>query len=240
MATYTNSKLATYTNLTNNKSNGRKYELTRITPHVVVGQWTAKKIADYFANTQRECSCNYGIGKDGEISLSVEEKNRAWTTSSSDNDNRAITFEIASDTTDPYAITDKAYNAMIDLMVDICKRYGKKRLLWLGSKEATLAYTVKSDELVLTAHRWFAAKACPGDFLYSQYAKIAETVTNRLTTSTTSTVTTKTLTKEQKWAVDNGLFAGYGNGEYGWDDPLTRGQAAILFYRYFEKLDKVG
>ena len=228
---YTNSELVSYTNLTNNKSNGRKYKLTRLTPHVFVGQVTVKRGVDYFM-TSDQSSCNYVIDKDGKIGLSVEEKNRAWTSSSSDNDNRAITFEIASNTKHPYEITDAAYSAMIDLMVDICKRYGKKRLLWLGSKEATIAYAVKDDELVLTAHRWFAPKACPGDYLYNRYGEIAETVTKRLSGSV------KPLTTEQAWAVEKGLFTGYGNGEYGWDDNLTRGQAAILFKRFYDLMQK--
>lgn len=232
---YTNSPLVIYTNLTKNKSNGRKYPLTRITPHVVVGQWTAKKIADYFATTKRQSSCNYGIGKDGDISLSVEEKDRAWTSSSSDNDNRAITFEIASDTTDPYAITDAAWNSLIELCVDICKRYNKKRLVWIPDKTQNLAYKVKDDELLLTAHRFFAAKACPGDYLFNRFGELADIVTKKLQPEPVVN-----LTPEQKWAVEMGLFAGYGNGEYGWSDPLTRGQAAILFKRFYDLNRKEG
>jgi hypothetical protein len=34
--------------------------------------------------------------------------------------------------------------------------------------------------MVLSAHRWFAAKACPGDFLYTREGLLATTVTERL------------------------------------------------------------
>ena len=41
----------------------------------------------------------------------------------------------------------------------------------------------------------------------------------------------KELTKEQKWMIDNGYIKGYEDGNYGWNDTLTRGQLAIILYR---------
>jgi len=110
----------------------------------------------------------------------VEEKNRSWCSSSSDNDNRAITIECASDTTHPYAINSKVYNKLIDLCVDICRRNGKNTLLWLGDKNKSLSYTPKANEMLITVHRWFANKACPGDYIYSRLGTIAAEVTKRL------------------------------------------------------------
>lgn len=175
-----NSPLSTYTNLSPNCSKPRKKATTRFTPHCVVGQWTAKQICDYFTNPSLDASCNYGIGKDGSIGTSVDEDNRAWTSSSSDNDNQAITFEIASDTTHPYAMTDKAIEALKNLMVDYCQRHGKTKVLWFGDKEKTLSYTPEDNEMVITVHRWFAQKACPGDYLYNLLGDIAAEVTKRL------------------------------------------------------------
>lgn len=177
---YTNSKLVDYIKLSPKYTSGRKYALSRITPHCVVGQWTCENIAREFYATGRSASCNYGIGYDGRVALIVEEKNRAWTSNSPDNDGRAITIEVASDTAHPYAVKQAAYNKLVDLCEDICRRYGKKKLLWLGSKEKTLKYSPKSDEMVLSAHRWFAAKACPGDMLYNKFGDIASEVTKRL------------------------------------------------------------
>lgn len=177
---YTNSPLTNYKKLSPKYTAGRKYALTRITPHCVVGQWTCENIAREFYATGRSASCNYGIGYDGRVALIVEEKNRAWTSNSSDNDNRAITIEVASDAYHPYAVKQAAWDKLVELCVDVCKRYGKKKLLWLGSKKKTLAYKPKSDEMVLSAHRWFAAKACPGDFLYTREWLLATTVTERL------------------------------------------------------------
>ena len=42
--------------------------------------------------------------------------------------------------------------------MDICKRNGKNKLLWLSDRDKTLAYEPKSGEMVLTVHRWFANK----------------------------------------------------------------------------------
>ena len=84
------------------------------------------------------------------------------------NDHRAITIETASDLKTPFAVTDAAYNALIDLCTDICKRHGKKKLLWFGDAKKTLSYTPKADEMVMTVHCWFANKSCPGDYLYAR------------------------------------------------------------------------
>ena len=171
-----NSNLVSYTKLSPNYTAGR-VNFTRITPHCVVGQLTVETIGSIFAPRSRKASSNYGIGKDGRVGQYVDEKNRSWCTSSAANDTRAITIECACDLTSPYTMHDKVYNTLINLCVDICKRHGKNKLLWLGSKSASLNYTPKSDEMILTAHRWFSNTACPGDWLYRHEAELAEKVT---------------------------------------------------------------
>ncbi len=89
----------------------------------------------------------------------VEEKNRSWCSSSNANDQRAIAIECASDATHPYAFNNTVYAKLIELCVDICKRYGKTKLLWFGNKTKTLNYEPASNEMVLTVHRWFANKS---------------------------------------------------------------------------------
>lgn len=177
---YTNSSLISYTNLSPNHSGQRTHSIDRITPHCVVGQLTAESICGCFTSTAVQASCNYGIGKDGKIALCVEEKNRSWCSSSNANDQRAVTIECASDKTHPYAMNDAVYQSLIRLCVDICKRNGKKKLLWLGDKNKTLNYSPKSDEMVLTVHRWFANKSCPGDWLYGRLGDLAAKVTAQL------------------------------------------------------------
>ena len=169
---YTNSPLVTYKNITKNKTRNRNHAIDTITIHCIVGQWTAKQGCDYFVNTDRQCSANYVVGKDGSIGLSVDEKDRSWCTSSASNDNRAVTIEVASDTSHPYAVTDKAYNALIQLVADICKRNGIKKLMWKADK-SLIGQVSKQN---MTVHRWFANKSCPGEYLYTRHGDIAAKV----------------------------------------------------------------
>ena len=180
LAEYTNSPLVVYTKLSPNHSGQRTHSIDRITPHCVVGQATAERICDCFISPDRQASCNYGIGTDGRVSLCVEEKNRSWCSSSRENDQRAITIECASDTSAPYAMNSKVYESLVKLCTDICQRSGKKKLLWLADKTKTLNYAPKADEMVLTVHRWFANKSCPGDWLYSRLSDLAAKVTAAL------------------------------------------------------------
>ncbi len=182
-----NSSLTTYTNISPNKTSPRTQGVDRITPHCVVGQLSAESICGCFTSPSRHVSCNYGIGTDGRISLCVEEKDRSWCSSSGANDHRAITIECASDKTAPNAMNGNVYESLIKLCVDICKRYGKSKLIWFGDKDKTLNYSPKSDEMIITVHRWFANKSCPGDWLYNRLGNLAVEVTKRLTGGSTDT-----------------------------------------------------
>lgn len=173
---YTNSSMVSYTGLSPNHSGQRTHSIDRITPHCVVGQLSAESICGCFTSPSRQASCNYGIGTDGKVSLCVEEKNRSWCSSSNANDQRAVTIECASDKTEPYAMNSRVYDSLIKLCTDICRRNGKKKLLWFGDRNKTLNYTPKSDEMVLTVHRWFANKSCPGDWLYARLGDLAAKV----------------------------------------------------------------
>lgn len=172
-----NSNLATYTRITKNKTSPRNHAIDTITIHCIVGQWTAKQGCDYFATTDRQYSANYVVGKDGSIGLSVDEKDRSWCSSNGTNDNRAITIEVASDTTHPYAVTAKAYAALLDLVTDICKRNGIKKLVWSTNKNDRVNHRNGCN---MTVHRDFANKACPGEYLYSRHGEIAAEVNRRL------------------------------------------------------------
>lgn len=119
----------------------------------------------------------------------VEEKNRSWCSSSNANDQRAVTIECASDTKHPYTMNDTVYKTLIKLCIDICKRNGKTKLIWFGDKTKTLNYSPKSDEMILTVHRWFANKSCPGDWLYARLGDVAAKVTAELSGTSTSTGT---------------------------------------------------
>lgn len=177
MLNVSNSSLATYTRISKNKNSPRNHAIDTITIHCIVGQWTAKQGCDYFATTDRQCSANYVVGKDGSIGLSVDEKDRSWCSSSGANDHRAITIEVASDTTHPYKVTDAAFAALLDLVEDICRRNGIKKLVWSTNKNDRVNHLNGCN---MTVHRDYANKACPGDYLYNRHAEIAATVNQRL------------------------------------------------------------
>lgn len=173
---YTNSSLATVKVLSPNHSGERSHKIDTITIHCVVGQCTAKRIGEIFQSKSKKASSNYGVGYDGSIGLYVEERNRSWCSSSASNDHRAITIEVASDTSEPYAITDEAYKSLIKLLTDICKRNGIKELKWKGDK----SLVGQVDKQNMTVHRWFANKSCPGTYLYERHSQIAKEVNENL------------------------------------------------------------
>ena len=181
-----NSSLVNKTNLSPNNSGARTHSIDRITPHCFVGQVSVDAGLNAFTSTSRQASCNYVIATDGKVGLCVDEANRSWCSSSNANDQRAVTIECASDTTAPYAFNNTVYNKLIDLCADICKRNGKNTLLWIENKDTALAYSPKSNEMLLTVHRWFANKACPGDWMYSRMGDLASKVTAKLGGTTTA------------------------------------------------------
>ena len=258
-----NSSLVAYTKISPNRTSPRNNVIDRISIHCVVGQCSIETLGSIFAPSSRQASSNYGVGYDGRIGMYVEEKDRSWCTSSAANDNRAVTIEVASDTYEPYKVTDAAYSGLLDLVTDICRRNGKSKLVWFGDKDKTLAYSPKSNEMVLTVHRWFAKKSCPGNYLYNLHPSIVSEVNRRLKgiymkdDEDMTLDTFKKLMNEYRaelrdndcgdwskaardWATSTGLFAGSGNlpdgtPNYMWADMLTREQAAQLFYNFAQK-----
>ena len=171
-----NSPLVNFTRISPNRTSPRNHVIDTVTIHCVVGQLTVESLGAGFATTERRASSNYGIGKDGRIGMYVEEKDRSWCSSSRDNDNRAITIEVASDSKYPYAVNDAVYKSLINLLVDICKRNDIKKLLWKNDK-SLIGQVSKQN---MTVHRWFANTECPGEYLYSRYGQIADDVNARL------------------------------------------------------------
>jgi hypothetical protein len=175
-----NSALVSHTNISPNRNSPRNHAIDTITIHCVVGQCSVETLGNIFKPTSRQASSNYGVGTDGRIGMYAEERDRSWCSSSAANDNRAVTIEVASDTYAPYAVNDKAYAALIDLVTDICKRNGIARLLWRGDS-SLIGQTGKQN---MTVHRWFANKSCPGDYLYERHGQIADEVNRRLGSGT--------------------------------------------------------
>ena len=177
-----NSSLVSHTNISPNRNSPRNHTIDTITIHCVVGQCSVETLGAIFAPASRQASSNYGVGVDGRIGMYVEEKDRSWCTSSSANDNRAVTIEVASDTAHPYAVNANAYAALLDLVTDICKRNGIKRLVWSTDKNSRMNH---SNGCNMTVHRDYANKSCPGDWLYERHGAIADEVNRRLGTAST-------------------------------------------------------
>lgn len=174
---YTNSPLVDYTRISPNRTPNRTHAIDTITIHCVVGQCSVETLGAIFAPSTRQASSNYGIGYDGRIGMYVEEKDRSWCSSSASNDHRAITIEVASDTYHPYAVNDKAYAALLNLVTDICRRNGIKKLVWSTNKNERMNHLNGCN---MTVHRDYANKSCPGDYLYNRHGKIAAEVNKRL------------------------------------------------------------
>ena len=171
-----NSSLVCYTKISPNSTNPRNNTIKKITIHHMAGNLSIEECGNLFANPSRQASSNYGIGTDGRVGLYVQEKNRAWTSGSPDNDNQAITIEVANDGGAPdWHISDKALASLINLCVDICKRNGIAKLNYTGDATGNL-----------TMHCFFQATACPGPYLKSKFTYIANEVNKKLTASTIS------------------------------------------------------
>ena len=260
-----NSPLVNYTKLSPNHSGTRTQPITRITPHCVVGQLSVERLGDLFQRASMQASCNYGIGSDGRVALIVDESNRSWCSSSNANDQRAVTIECASDAAAPYAFNDTVYNKLVDLCVDICRRNGKTKLLWIADKNKALNYTPASTEMLLTVHRWFANKSCPGDWMYARMGRLATDVTNKLKEGAEELPNISELTDAQcaelwnrlmaplrdndannysavarEWATSNGIIMGSGGTtpNYEWQAPMTREQFVTMLYRFAQFIGK--
>lgn len=178
-----NSPLVNYTQLSPNHYNGRGgYKITKITPHHMAGALTVETCGNVFSSPARQASSNYGIGSDGRIGLYVDEANAAWTSSSYSNDCQAVTIEVANSAVgEPWPISDAAWNSLVNLCVDICKRNGIKGLTWTGDSSGSL-----------TCHYMFAPTGCPGTTLQRRMPELANAVNSRLNGTSTSNTTTTT------------------------------------------------
>lgn len=172
-----NSILVSYARISPNRTIGRTHAIDTITIHCVVGQCTVESLGRHFASPSLRASSNYGIGYDGRVGLYVEEKDTSWCSSNTENDSRAVTIEVASDTTPPYAVTDKALESLIELVANICKRNKIKKLVWSTNKSDRVNH---KNGCNMTVHRDYANKSCPGDYLYNRHGYIAEQVNKKL------------------------------------------------------------
>lgn len=169
-----NSSLVEYVKLSPNCNKPRNKPITKITIHHMAGFMSVEECGAMFAQSSRQASSNYAIDSTGKVGMYVEEKDRSWCSSSPENDNQAITIEVANSTGAPdWKISDKAMEKLIELCTDICKRNNIEKLNFTGNKNGNL-----------TMHKYFAATACTGPYLESKFPYIAEEVNKRLNSTT--------------------------------------------------------
>lgn len=189
----TKSTLATVGRLSPNCTKPRNSKICRLTPHCVAGNLTIEATLNLprFINPDpvNGASCNYAIGSDGRIGLGVEETNRSWCSSSSTNDNQAITFEIANNGAGPdWSMSEEAINKFLDASVEIAKAYGFKQIIYkdkpsniqTSQVEPWIKTWAPANAMIITLHSWYANKACPGPYLIRQLPWLAKEMTRRL------------------------------------------------------------
>jgi len=170
-----NSPLISYTRISPFRNSPRNHCIDTISIHCMAGNLTVEEFGNWVQTAN--ASSNYGVDSDGRIGLFVDENDRSWCTSSQPNDHRAITIEVANNGGEPdWPVSDEAYESLITLLTDICKRNGIAQLLWKGDK----SLIGQINEQNMTVHRWFANKACPGDYLYDRHGEIARRVNENL------------------------------------------------------------
>ena len=166
-----NSPLASYVHLSPNASFPREDAIRKVTIHHMAGDLTLEDLGDSFGQRDRRASSNYAIDSQGRVALYVEEGNRAWTSSSPENDGQAVTIEVANDELGgDWHVSERAFEALIDLCVDVCRRNGIEELRYTGDEGGTL-----------TLHSMFSDETeCPGPYLTGRMEEVAQAVNSRL------------------------------------------------------------
>lgn len=148
-------------------SMGRGSKIDTITIHCMAVDQSIEACLAYLSMRSAKASANYVIGSDGRVGLCVDESRRSQASDNWQNDDRAITIEVANDTGYPeFHVSDKAMEKLIALCIDICQRNGIERLNFTGDTTGNM-----------TMHKWFKpGKTCPGEYLESKFPYIAERV----------------------------------------------------------------
>ena len=194
-----NSKLATYVwPGSQANSNPRDHVIDTITIHHMAGNGTCEGCCQVLIS--RGGSVNYMIETSGRTGVMIDENKRAWTSSNRPNDMRAVTIEVANTqegvNKGTWEVSEKAIQACIKLVADICKRNGIKKLIWSNNASDRINHKGGCN---VTFHKDFAATGCPGPYLEKQIpARIIPEVNKILAGSTpTPKPTSKTIYRVQ-------------------------------------------
>lgn len=176
-----------------NYTKGRSKKITEICIHHMAGVLTAKQCGAIFQRKGRKGSSNYGIGKNGEIAVYVNESDTAWCNSNWESNCRSVSIETSnSKNGGDWLVSDKVLNSLIKLVADIAKRNNMGKL-------------VKGKNV--TWHSMYVATNCPGKYLMSKFDYIVAEANkiNGIGTST-SKPTTTTSSKKGTLTVNPGTW----------------------------------
>jgi len=169
-----NSPLVVYTAISPCQSGKRTHDIDAITIHYMSSDMSVEGCGSCFDGSDGQKSSNYGVGSDGRIGMYVEENHHAWTSADYDNDDRAVTIEVANQPDG--SPTSAAYNALIDLCTDICIRNNIAELKW--KNDESLKRDI--DQQNMTIHKWFSSTDCPGPWFSEHMGEIAADVNAKL------------------------------------------------------------
>lgn len=230
-----NSALVTYKQISPYRGSRDGHKIDTITIHCSAAQAAVETLGRLFQT--KPASANYGIGPDGRVGMYVEERERSWATSDRANDSRAVTIEVACENKHPYKVNDAAYQALLDLVTDICKRNGINKLVWSTNKADRMGHR---NDCNMTVHRDYENKACPGQWLYERHGQIAAEVNKRLMEDeemerwkTIKDVPAGYREMAQRY-IDAGALKGKGDGEIDLTEDMIR--VMEIMRRYFESM----
>lgn len=203
MSKYTDSVI-----LTRKHSGQRTHSVKAFVIHHMAAKWTGEQCAKYFRDTLGlDASANYCIGYRGDVCLNVEEKNRAWTSSSYWADQRAITFELANSSVGhPWQVSDVTIEKLILILAELHQKYGLKTCTYTGDTRGTL-----------WRHDFFASTNCPGPYLGEKLPWIAKEVNRRMKGGKAQAIAKsspkrQTQRKTDQELADEVIAGHYGNG----------------------------
>lgn len=171
-----NSSLASYIDRTSGSYESRSNLISKITIHIAHATGDCHDLAEFILSGESS-SFHYGIATDGTIGLFIDEKYKAWGTGNSANDDIAVQIVLMNDKEGSTNISDKTYDALVNLVEDICRRNYILEMTYDGTYNGS----------TLTKHSWFKSGVnCPGPYVGGRYANITSVVNSRLQSARTA------------------------------------------------------
>lgn len=169
-----NSPLTDFVYLTANADYPRDQPISKITIHHMGGDLALGNLGERFQKRDIQASSNYAIDSKGNVALYVEEVNRAWTSKNRENDEQAITIEVANDEEGGnWHVSNETFDKLVLLCADICKRNGIEEIVYTGDTTGNLTFHGMFD----------STTECPGPYLKSRMNDLADAINAELAKS---------------------------------------------------------